>query len=295
MMKILTLVALLCVGALSIRTMTTDQGQPKKGIIQTDSTPAPPKSKKPSQNQESSESKAIQRLIVEMQIQEQERAKDRQAQENQTNRDKDTQGKIVEYTRALVWVGVLQGFVLLGTMIVIGMQTRIMQRQSDLLIERERPRIFVKVEQHPEFDAEGTSTIRYKIEYFCPTPAFVEVAEIEAFVETEGSTLNTPDSMPIYSDSPVKQTNTSDEWTPILDETGWAHISEQQLNEGKIILYCRGVIEYRGVHLLPKEPSYKTTFSKKWFIQKAMSGLGPFGYWDDYPDPKTNPEANRNT
>jgi hypothetical protein len=168
-------------------------------------------------------------------------------------------------------------------------QADIMERQSVLIIERERPRIFVKVEERPEFNPDGVSILRYKIECFCPTPAFIGKTEVKAYTETKGTTLNIPEALPISLNSPIKETNTLDEWVPIVDWNNWARISETELKDGKIILYCAGTIEYRGVHLLPTEPSYKTSFSKKWTIIRPTSpNLEVYGYWDDYPDEKAN-------
>ena len=66
----------------------------------------------------------------------------------------------------------------------------------------------------------------------------------------------------------------------------------EKIKDGTTNLYCRGFIEYRGIHLLADEPSYRTPFYKKWITLSAIPTVAESGgYWDDYPDA----EANRNT
>lgn len=189
-------------------------------------------------------------------------------------------------------VGAIGIALAVGTLKAVRRQSDLMQRQSGLLIERERPRIFVKFEQQPEFETDEVNIVRCKVECLCPTPAFVQIAEIEAWVETKGVIPSTPISMPMNLPSPVKETVTLDEWTPIFDGEAMTHGRIEQIKDGNVSLYCRGRIEYRGLHLLPEEPAYRTHFQKKWTPQFLdIPTLRDSGYWNDYPDA----EANRST
>lgn len=68
------------------------------------------------QNQQFIEDEAIERLLIqEIRNQQQQNAQERQDQESRGSQDMGIQGKLVKYTRALVWVGALQAFVLLLT------------------------------------------------------------------------------------------------------------------------------------------------------------------------------------
>jgi hypothetical protein len=110
--------------AVGIWIIPTSQRQPEKGIIQTDSSANTDKAAIPKHNQQSAESEAIQGLIRQMQVEQEQKAKEREAQENRANQDIGIQGKLVKYTRDLVYVSGLQALVLLLTVIVIYLQVR---------------------------------------------------------------------------------------------------------------------------------------------------------------------------
>jgi hypothetical protein len=89
--------------------------QPEKRVIQTNRTTNTDRATKPAQNQQSTESEAIKAILAQgVQIQQQ-NAQILQAAESQTNQEIAIEGKLVKYTRALVYVGVLQALVLLLT------------------------------------------------------------------------------------------------------------------------------------------------------------------------------------
>ena len=96
--------------------------QPKQRIVQGGSPSDSNKTTVSKENQQPSENEAIERLISVIQAQQQQEAQARQSQERQTTQDTEIQRKLAKYTRALVYVGILQAVVLLLTVIVIYMQ-----------------------------------------------------------------------------------------------------------------------------------------------------------------------------
>jgi hypothetical protein len=125
--------------AIGIWIVSVGQWQPEKWIVQADGTANAQKATASKQNQQPSENETIQRLISEeLQIQQQ-NAQELQAQENRANQDIGIQRKLAKYTRALVYVGILQALVLSLTVCVIRLQV---MTTRDI----ERPWIIVDIE-----------------------------------------------------------------------------------------------------------------------------------------------------
>jgi hypothetical protein len=149
-------------------------------------------------------------------------------------------------------------------------------KSIQITINKERPRITVELD-NPVLDMKDPPPrVRCKFDCWCPTPAFYKQGEIETFIEGRIPRISNP--LPIWL-SPFIRTNvTEDTWTIIFEEPMQETVDG--INAGRLILYCRGFVEYRGVHLDDDSPSYKTTFSYKWSPAIGESFLGYVGQWE---------------
>jgi hypothetical protein len=169
-------------------------------------------------------------------------------------------------------------------------QAKIAMRDLELLINRERPRITVTVD---DFDfAKGYSAFKivsYKINCRCPTDAFIMDTSAEAFIE-EGVLGRISDHIPITNLETihgfVKLERMALILTGLTDDDLMAKVQAS-------LLHFRGVIKYRGVHLSDTEPPYSTTFHHRWVCGPKNATF--FGEMVDHWEPCGPPEDNQQT
>jgi hypothetical protein len=168
------------------------------------------------------------------------------------------------------------------SVIEIQRQADTMARQLNIAIEKERPKISAEVEL-PTIDTELLSLVPMKIECWCPTPAFIEEAEVMAYVNESDKMPWIPTYMPLDLPKQIRQTITLERSAIIFDAEHAASVDKQKIRDKKQIIYIRGFIKYRGVHLLPGAESYRTKFSFTWVPVHAewldLPGFEDSGYW----------------
>lgn len=133
-------------------------------------------------------------------------------------------------------------------------------KEMQIAMERERPRISVKVKPLQLKDP-SIHCVSYDVDFWCPTPAFI----VEAWVHL-GFDLGVSGKPSWWAgipvDTHVRQTTLVNLYAefqkPLTKET----IAQIQTQE-KVVYFC-GRIIYRGVQLSPDEPAYKTTFRWRW-------------------------------
>lgn len=155
-------------------------------------------------------------------------------------------------------------------------QANIMERQTELGIQKERPRITVAIGD-PVFDPEGITIINYKVEFWCPTPAFITTDVIAAYIDTGGLPVIL-EYMPMFSENRILNTITKELSTIVFGPERPAQIMMEKLIAGTEKLRVKGIIKYRGIHSLDTEEPYHTQFSAVW-TYLAIPGLASSGYW----------------
>jgi len=183
------------------------------------------------------------------------------------------------------WLGVRAA---VRTLKAIERQAEIMENQRKSVAGKERPHITIKLSE-PTFN-EGAGIVNIMIDCQCSSPAFVDRAEGEAYIYA-GEFPRLADYFPLPLSSQIYVTALVEGFFPVYSGGKMATIDISVLRSKKLFLYCHGIIEYRGVHLLDDEEPYRTPFSKRWIVEEfPIPGMSE-GYWEDYP----NAEANRQT
>jgi hypothetical protein len=170
---------LLIAMAVSIWVSAPHVAAPKEQVIQSEGPTSAKQPDKTKQRQESADSEAIKTAISQIQ---QQNAEIRKDQKDATNQDVETQRKLVKYTGALVWVGALQGLVLLLTVGAIYYQARIMKRQAqDAAIDTRRlNRAYLTVDVWmPEPGPLGGTGVMFRIYNPSRTAARIEAIAYE--------------------------------------------------------------------------------------------------------------------
>jgi hypothetical protein len=112
-----TIILVILAISISVVSVSHGAGQPEKRSAEGDSATNTEKVAVSKQNQQSAEKEAIERLICETQVQQQQNA-----QESHTKQEVAIEWKLVKYTKWLVIVGGLQALILLLTVAVIHIQ-----------------------------------------------------------------------------------------------------------------------------------------------------------------------------
>ncbi|MHB8413752.1 MAG: hypothetical protein ACYDDI_17690 [Candidatus Acidiferrales bacterium] len=99
--------------------MAAQLSHPKQGVIQRTGTAGRQKTATANHEKQQSDTDRVRTALTQNQ---QEESQALASQKNTSNQDVEIQGKLVKYTKALVWVGALQGIVLLLTVLAIWRQ-----------------------------------------------------------------------------------------------------------------------------------------------------------------------------
>jgi len=168
----------------------------------------------------------------------------------------------------------------------------------DILVARERPRITV-VLKDPDFSRTrdlGLLFVRFDVECWCPTVAYILDGRSQAYVSDIGALIPpTPQielSLDIGLPNEIRQTTTIDKSRIVFDTVGRLTVADE-IDSGKLILWCYGSIKYRGVHLAENDPPYETVFRYKWTpdaTKGAIPGLDN-SQWEKCPNPEHNYET----
>jgi len=129
-------------------------------------------------------------------------------------------------------------------------------KQIQITTEKERPRISVEVELVRLKDL-GVSGVSYIVDCWCPTPAFI----INAWVHL-GFTEKPSWRMSIPLDPQVRETMRVRLQVKLMDPVTQETIDE--IEAGNRVLLFYGAVSYRGVHLSPHDPPYRTSFRWRW-------------------------------
>jgi hypothetical protein len=197
------------------------------------------------------------------------------------------------FSLLLVIVGGFQVWLLYKTLGSISIQADQMEAQTtklgesiavardnlELIINKERARIRLELDKPwlelgsdhvPEFPE-----IRYKVEMYGPTAAFIEYEAASAYTaESIGAPAPLPDNIPMSLPAVIKPDmgplSKSSFIYPNIDKSGIENIWK-----GKSFLHFRGAIRYKDVF----GKSRRTTFKYAWKVGEPYNDGTPFGYW----------------
>jgi len=161
-------------------------------------------------------------------------------------------------------------------------------KQIQITTERERPRISVEVQPLCLKDL-AQFGVGYVVDCWCPTPAFIVDAWVHlGFNLAENERPSWRMSIPL-GQQVRESTKATFRLKPPLEPVSPEIIKEIEAGN-KVPFFC-GVIRYRGVHLSPADPPYRTSFRWKWnardFSEDPDLGID-FSGWERDGAPKGN-------
>jgi hypothetical protein len=150
--------------------------------------------------------------------------------------------------------------------------THIAVRGMQIAVERERPRITVKADPLGLHDA-NLMGVSYVVDCWCPTPAFVVDSEVSAGIHLR---TKRKEDWHIHMSIPnqILQTQKFVLIAPFIETINSETI--RQIDSEERVVHFYGFITYRGVHLAPTDPPYRTSFNFRWMIDEVGLALPEF-------------------
>jgi hypothetical protein len=171
------------------------------------------------------------------------------------------------------------------------MRLQLRTMEKGLIVQENEKRPRVRIEPgSPVLVNNGTSYVPFDSDFWCPTPCFISSFQVEAYVFS-GFIDKIAEFVPIKIDSPILNNRKINEYAVIFQEFIGEEVAD--IARGRLSLYLRGFIEYRGTHLMPDQPSYRTNFRKKWIphVGIEIPGLSYDGHWENYGTAEDNQQT----
>jgi hypothetical protein len=163
-------------------------------------------------------------------------------------------------------------------------QTALAERNLTLLIEKERPRVKITVDDFV-LSSNDIQSVSFQILLSCPTRAFIVSAKADAYIM--GALGFIPYRRITDLSEMVNQTTTIQVKHFVIFTFGAECV--EKINAG--LLHFQVSIEYRGDHVPSGEKLYQTTFHRRLRYEPSdFEGLSPYT-WEQYGSPEENQET----
>jgi hypothetical protein len=177
----------------------------------------------------------------------------------------------------LVFVGIGASIAALLTLGGIKRQTEIMSKQMDVGIQKERPRIAISFGPCI-FDANSATRIEHTIEFWCPSPAFIESTSIEAF--SVAALMVKPVSFGLSIDKQIYGNHRHKLLATVCAGNHPEIVDSGEVRKKRVSIHVQGFIKYRDIHLAETDVSYVTPFHYKW-VPDEYGATPDAGHWEE--------------